>query len=96
MGRIADILQDRGELDKALEIYQKEVLPVYEKLGDVFSLLLCRTDIALLLHEMDAKANKEKIKTLLRLALADAQRLKLPRETEWIENIMKKFHIKAQ
>lgn len=96
MGKIADILQARGELDKALEIYQEEELPVYEKLGDVYSLLLCRTDIARLLHEIDAEANKEKIKKLLRLALIDAQRLKLPNETESIENIMKKFSIKAQ
>ncbi|WP_446009268.1 tetratricopeptide repeat protein [Candidatus Electrothrix sp.] len=96
MGKIADIFQARGELDKALEIYQKEELPVYEKLGDVFSLLLCRTDIARLLHEIDAKTNKEEIEHLLRLALADAQRLKLPGETEWIEEIIKKLGIAAK
>jgi hypothetical protein len=45
---------------------------------------------------MELEINKEEIEELLRLALADAQRLKLPRKTEWIENIMKKFHIKAQ
>jgi phosphopentomutase len=35
MGKIADILQARGQLDEALRIYQEEALPVYERLGDV-------------------------------------------------------------
>jgi tetratricopeptide (TPR) repeat protein len=36
-GRIADILEARGQLDEALRILQKEQLPVYERLGDVRS-----------------------------------------------------------
>jgi hypothetical protein len=96
MGKIADILQARGELDKALEIRQQEELPVFERLGDVRELLLCRAKIAVLLHEMNTEANKERINELLRLALADAKRLKLPGETEWIENIMKDMQIKPQ
>jgi phosphopentomutase len=35
MGRIADILRARGQLDEALRIYQEEALPVFERLGDV-------------------------------------------------------------
>jgi hypothetical protein len=95
-GRVADIFQARGELDKALDIQQQEQLPVYERLGDVRELLLCRTKIAVLLHEMDTETNKEDIEQQLYLALADAQRLKLPGETEWIEGIMKEFRIKPQ
>ena len=34
-GRIADILQDRGELDEALRIRTEEQLLVFERLGDV-------------------------------------------------------------
>ncbi len=34
-GKIADILQARGQLDEALDIRQQEQLPVYERLGDV-------------------------------------------------------------
>lgn len=34
-GQIADVLQERGQLDEALRIRQEEELPVYEKLGDV-------------------------------------------------------------
>ena len=37
MGKIADILQARGETDEALRIRQEEELPVYERLGDVRS-----------------------------------------------------------
>ena len=35
MGKIADILQARGETDEALRIRREEELPVYERLGDV-------------------------------------------------------------
>ena len=35
MGKIAGILQARGQLDEALRIHQEEALPVYERLGDV-------------------------------------------------------------
>ena len=35
MGKIADILQARGQLDEALQIRNEEQLPVYERLGDV-------------------------------------------------------------
>jgi hypothetical protein len=35
MGKIADILESRGDLDEALRIRGEEQLPVYERLGDV-------------------------------------------------------------
>ena len=35
MGKIADVLQARGELDEALRIRREEELPVFERLGDV-------------------------------------------------------------
>ena len=34
MGKIADIMQLRGQLDEALKIRNEEELPVYERLGD--------------------------------------------------------------
>lgn len=37
MGKIADVLQRRGETDEALRIRRDEQLPVYEQLGDVHS-----------------------------------------------------------
>ena len=36
-GRIADVLQARGELDEALRLYQGEILPSFQRLGDVRS-----------------------------------------------------------
>ena len=35
MGRIADILQQRGQTDEALRIRREKELPVYDQLGDV-------------------------------------------------------------
>ena len=35
MGKVADILQARGQLDEALRIRKEEELPVYERLGAV-------------------------------------------------------------
>ena len=37
MGKIADILQSRGEVDEALRIRREEQLPVYERIGDARS-----------------------------------------------------------
>jgi hypothetical protein len=37
MGKIADILQSRGDLDEALRIRREDELPVYERFGDVRS-----------------------------------------------------------
>jgi hypothetical protein len=37
IGKVADILEARGELDEALRIRREEELPVYERLGDVRS-----------------------------------------------------------
>ena len=35
LGRRADILQDRGQLEKALDIRRDAQLPLYQELGDV-------------------------------------------------------------
>lgn len=45
-GRIADLLEARGELDQALRIRTEDQLPVYERLGDVRSLAITRGRIA--------------------------------------------------
>jgi len=47
MSQVADILQARGELDEAPRIRREEQLPVYEKLGDVRSLLVDRANLAI-------------------------------------------------
>ena len=46
MGKIADVLQARGEVEEALRIRREEQLPVYEKLGDVRSYAVTMGKIA--------------------------------------------------
>jgi tetratricopeptide (TPR) repeat protein len=56
-GRIADILESRGELDAALRIRTEEQLPVYERLGKVRSVAVTKGQIADILEsrgELDA------------------------------------------
>ena len=45
-GKIADILEERGQLDEALRIRTEEQLPVFEKLGDVHSRAITQGKIA--------------------------------------------------
>jgi tetratricopeptide (TPR) repeat protein len=46
MGKIADILQARGELDEALRLLRDEVLAIFERLGDVRSKAVTMGQIA--------------------------------------------------
>jgi hypothetical protein len=50
LGKIADVLMARGELDEALRIRREEQLPVYERLGDVRGLIVGRGNLAITLH----------------------------------------------
>jgi hypothetical protein len=86
-GQIADILQARGQLDEALRIRTEEQLPVYERLGDVRGLLVCRAMIALALLSRGRADERAQANTLLCLALAAAQRLRLS-EASQIEQIL--------
>ncbi len=51
MGKIADILQQRGETAEALRIRQEEQLPVYERLGDIRSRAVTMGQIADILQQ---------------------------------------------
>ncbi|MDG4594325.1 MAG: hypothetical protein P9F75_01300, partial [Candidatus Contendobacter sp.] len=75
---IADVLQDRGELDEALRIRREEQLPVYERLQSARDLLICRAKIGITYLMRGATGDREKALELLNLALQDARRLKLP------------------
>ena len=90
-GKIADILFARGQLDEALRILTDELLPVYERLGDVRSLLVCRTNIAItLLVRMSQRGDRNdalEANRLLCQALGDAHRLGLP-EAAQIQQIV--------
>ncbi|MDG4549083.1 MAG: hypothetical protein P9G45_01520, partial [Candidatus Contendobacter sp.] len=86
-GKIADVLQARGELDEALRIRREEELPVYERLGDVRELLICRAKIGITYLARGAAGDREKALELLTLALQDAQRLRLPEARQIAEII---------
>ena len=45
-GKIADILESRGELDEALRIRTEEQLPVFERLGEVREVAITKGKIA--------------------------------------------------
>ena len=69
-------------------------MPVYEQLGDTRSLLVGRTNLALLLWQMDAEKHQAEIQNLLKLALADAKQMQIP-EAEQIEAIMREIGMAA-
>ena len=50
LGKIADVLAARGEVDEALRIRREEELPVYERLGDVRSRAITLGQIADAVH----------------------------------------------
>jgi hypothetical protein len=75
-------------------IRTQEQMPVYEQLGDTRSLLVGRTNLALLLWQMDAEKHQAEIQNLLKLALADAKQMQIP-EAEQIEAIMREIGMTA-
>jgi hypothetical protein len=85
-GLAADILQARGELDEALRIYNTEVLPVYERLGDTRMLVVDRANLAIHCLKFIPPRRPE-ANHLLCQALADARRMGIP-EAEIIQEIL--------
>ncbi|AUX41638.1 uncharacterized protein SOCE26_030600 [Sorangium cellulosum] len=86
LGKLANILQARGELDEALRIQQQETLPVFERLGDIRSRLVCQANMALTRLERAAPGDREAAAELLRAARRDAERLQIS-EAEVIRRI---------
>jgi tetratricopeptide (TPR) repeat protein len=89
-GRIADILEARGQLDAALRIRMEEELPVCERLGDMREKLVCRAKIALSLMQRGKGEDRASANALLCLALGDARHLRIP-EAEQIAQILQHF-----
>ncbi|EIJ34502.1 tetratricopeptide repeat protein [Thiothrix nivea] len=87
--QMADIYQVSGQLDKALELREREIA-VFEKSGYTHELLVSRAKLAILLWQMDAARNSERISELFSMSLADARRMKIP-EAGQIEEILKKI-----
>jgi tetratricopeptide (TPR) repeat protein len=88
LGQIADVLYARGELEEALRIRREEELPVYERLGDVRSLLVGQANLALTYLARDQEGDRERATTLLLAALQPAVSMGLP-EVQQIVTILK-------
>jgi len=87
LGKIADVLQARGQLDEALRIRQEEELPTYERLGARRDILVARANIALTLRRRNAPGDRDEAIRLFRLALDDARAMRIP-EAGQIEAIL--------
>lgn len=61
-----------------MRIRREEQISVYERLGDVHSLLMGRANLAITLLKRGEPEDGPEIHTLLQQALADAERLRLP------------------
>jgi hypothetical protein len=82
MGKVADILEARGELDEALRI-RREQLPVFERLGDVRELLVGRANLALNLLVRGRHEDIPESAALLAIALRDARRRQIPEAAQF-------------
>lgn len=94
-GQVGDILQARGQLDEALRIRKEEQLPVFERLGDIRSLLVGRANLARTLLQRGRDGDRLEAADLLQRALRSAEDLRLP-DAEQIRTIMKKAGIAKQ
>jgi hypothetical protein len=78
MGKIAAVLLSLGDINEALRIVRDEELPTYERLGDVRSLVVGRSNLAGLYLKRNQGADRRRVKELLNLALKEAERLNFP------------------
>ena len=92
MGKIADIIEARGELDEALRIRQDEELPVYLRLKTARDALWCKKEIGLSLLKRNNPDDRSQAAEYLQQALATAQQLRLP-EAETIAQIIEEAGI---
>jgi hypothetical protein len=74
-------LQARGQLDEALRLRMEEA-PVYERLGAARDLLVARVEQAMTRLQRASDGDRDEAHRLLRLALDEARRLKLPEEQQ--------------
>ena len=86
LGKIADVLAVRGQLDDALRIRREEVLPALEQLGDVHALLVGQANLAATLLLTRKPEHLPEARALLLAAEAAARALGLPAELEAIRS----------
>ena len=83
-GRIADIFQERGQLDEAFRIRTEEQLPVFEKLGEVRAIVITQVRIA---DVLEARGSvEEALRVYERHVLPDIETLEDPAQIEHVRN----------
>lgn len=84
----------RGELEEAIRIRKEDVLPVFVHLGDKRELLMGRWWLASHLLRRRSPGDDREAEQLLCLALADAQRMRLPEATQ-IEAFLQEYGLRC-
>ena len=77
-GKIAQCLAAKGDFDQAIRIYREDVVPANQKLGGLHDQVFDRWELASLLLQRGRAEDRPEAETLLRAALADAKRLRVP------------------
>jgi hypothetical protein len=90
MGKIADILQARGQLDEALRIRREEELPVYQKLGARRDILICEWWIATYLQKRNRAGDLAEARRLAQKAYQAAVEMKLP-EAQSLDQFLRRL-----
>jgi hypothetical protein len=91
-GKIADLMRRCGDIDGAIRLRRAEELPVYERLNDMNLLIVGRTHLATDLLRRKREGDREEAADLLRMALEEARRLKLP-EVQQIEQMQEQVRL---
>jgi tetratricopeptide (TPR) repeat protein len=89
-GKLADILEARGQLDEALRIRREYELPVFERLGDVRERAITQVKIAMLLLRMALR--RHEAESLLREAHVTLAGMGLP-EAKQVSELMRQHGV---
>jgi hypothetical protein len=90
-GKIADILEEKGQVEKAISIYEQNVLPAYEVLGDTRLLIVDKANLAMKYLKLSPPRRNE-ANQLLCEALQAAQQMRIP-EAEIIKNWLNNYRM---
>ncbi len=95
LGTHADLQFRQGQLDEALRIRTEQQLPVYERPGDVRSLLVGRANLAMGLLRRDHAGDRELACEYLCQALEDAIGMQIP-EAGQIAQILLQLRMRCE
>lgn len=89
-GELASVYEARGETERALQTLRDKALPMLERLGFRRELLLYRMATARCLRTRNQAGDVQEAEQLLRLALKDAEYMRIP-EADEIRTFLRSF-----